>query len=137
MPFLPSRSSAATCNHRTCSHRCSSALAFVTSEEKVVTTGPFFSSPTLSRARPLTRARLRAGSPALLPLPPFFLALWVRYDLALLTRASPGLVMAGVGVPPTSRTTTPPCTPVSSLPSSFGARSWRIGSASSRGSRWW
>ena len=54
---------------------------------------PFY----LPHVHPLAGARLRADGPALFSLSPPFLALWVRRHLAVLTRASPDLAIAGNG----------------------------------------
>ena len=135
MPFLPPRSSAAARNHHSCSHRCSSALTFVTSEEKVVVAGPFFSSPTLSRACPLTGARLRMGSPAPLPLPPSFLAHEHRTASLSLPCTSSHRVMAGDASPTTTHTAALPCTAVAGFPCSLAHAMGTVGFARGWGAR--
>ena len=59
----------------------------------------------------LAGAWLREDSPSPLHLSPSFRAHEHRLAVVKLLRASPRPAVAGVGVPPTSRATAPPCTP--------------------------
>ena len=109
-------------------NRCSSLFAVVSLLRPVI--------PRRSKLF-LAGAWLCADSPSPLHLSPSFRAHEHRLAVAKLLRASPRPAVVGVGVPPMSRTSTPPCTPPSSILSSSHAFSWCTASASSRVRCWW